>query len=86
MASHKKGDKLTAKVDWNYTEALNSKVMADEVWLDGYRVVIVGDGQNGSYEWIIFAENGRDVVKTSNDGYGQIGIALYEGLRYLMTA
>lgn len=45
---------------------------------DGERLIVVGDGSNGSYEWAI--EKGLHVERFSDVGYGIADVALRDGL------
>lgn len=47
-----------------------------------YREIYVGafgDGSNGAYEWFIWNDD-RKELRTSNKGYGCVGVALCHGL------
>lgn len=42
--------------------------------------LVVGDPENGTYEWALIAEDGRTVKRHSDKGYGIAAVALRDGL------
>lgn len=56
----------------------DDRIMAAFAVEDGDRVMVVGDPDNGSYEWVIRTPTGID--RHSDDGYGIPGIALRDAL------
>lgn len=70
-----------SKVKFEYTEKKHCIVL-QQCTLDSYLVQVVGDQRNAAYEYLIIKN--YEVIRQSNDGYGQIGIALYEGLKLII--
>lgn len=62
----------------NHTKVLSVYVLILDS-LTGYYVCIFGDGENLSFEWLLFSEiNG--IAAHSNQGFGSIVSALKSGL------
>lgn len=72
---------MSLKIRWEYTDIQAAKTLL-ETSMDQFRVYVIGDANNASYEWVIKNQHG-EIVGFSNDGYGQIGIAMYKGLERL---
>ncbi len=60
-----------------YTDGTCLKVLHDLDVGDGVRVKVIGDPENGAYEWCIEREGG---LTFSDSGYGLPEIALRDGL------
>jgi hypothetical protein len=61
----------------DYTDGTDLKVVHDICVSDTHHVLVVGDPDNGSYEWVL---EEADSVTFSNSGYGCSDIALRDGL------
>lgn len=67
------------KIKWEYTNEKKA-VMINLQLLYSLAVEVWGDRNNGCYEWIIRGDDG-EAIAFSNDGYGQSGLAMLEGLQ-----
>jgi len=66
------------RAGWEYSHAVG--VIGHPVRLDvNTWVAVVGDGENASYEWVLFKDDGS-LIKTSDCGYGISSIALRDGI------
>jgi len=71
---------FTRRLVLHYSDAANLKTLREEsVDLD-HTLRIVGDPDNGSYEWVLQRDSDARVIRHSDCGYGQVAIALLDGL------
>lgn len=69
---------------FNYSGLNEQRPVIHTVETCGDRIEVVGDGDNGCYEWVIWQREKvgavHRITQHSDDGYGCSGIALRDGL------
>lgn len=68
---------LSRRNPFTYTEPASQFF---DIECDGDRVIVVGDGDNGMYEWLIWDAKAGLILSHSDAGYGAPEWALRDGL------
>lgn len=51
---------------------------------DYYTLYVIGNPENGTYEWCAVAVDPEQIVARSNEGYGSVLVALRNGLNWIL--
>lgn len=73
-------DSITAYPTMHERYGNNGFTVLNSIVVDDGVVQVVGDADNGHYEWVWFRENGT--VEFTRSGWGSLGYALHDALNH----